>query len=300
MPGGAAAEARPRDARLGAGSVIGEKWRLERILGEGGLGIVWEAAHTSMDRRVAVKLLKSADGPATPRFLREARVTTALRDPHIVRVHDVFVVAETGSPAMVMELLSGTTLARCLQQSPDRRLPLSSVAAIGSQITDALTAAHREGVVHRDIKPDNIFLVGTPPSIAQPWVKVLDFGLAKLTAKDGTMASTGRLTRTGSVLGTAHYMAPEQVGTEDVVDARADIWALGVVLYECASGTRPIEGRSLTDVLRAIAEADIVPLAKRAPDLPRGFGRLVGRMLSRDKRRRPLLDDVRAELAAHI
>jgi serine/threonine-protein kinase len=251
---------------------------------------VWEATHTVIRRSVALKLLKSREDEAMRRFFREARVTAALQHPHIVEVSDVFVVPESGTPAMVMELLAGAPLSRWLRTKPPGRLALPEAARVLLQVVAAVGAAQSVGVVHRDLKPENIFLVGE--SVVDPRVKVLDFGLAKLTAEAGAMASTGKLTRSGFVLGTPHYMAPEQIAIDVAVDPRADVWALGVILYECLAGARPIEGTSLPELFRALAEPDIVPLAKRVPKLPRAVGKLVGRMLTKDRDARPSLEEI--------
>ncbi len=285
---------------LGPGVVLADRYRLERVLGEGGTGVVWEATHTVMRRRVALKVLKSSDAQAQRRFFREARVTAALRHPNIIEVHDVFVVPETGTPAMVMELLEGSALGRWTR-GPDghpRALPAHQVARVLIPVVMALGAAHVAGVVHRDLKPENVFLVGHEPSLDDPRVKVLDFGLAKLTAAEGDVMSTAQLTKSGFVLGTPHYMAPEQVTGDRPIDLRADVWALGVILYETLGGVRPVDGENLSRILRAIVEDDIPPLGKVAK-VSRPLAQLTSRMLSRAPEGRPSLEEVYAVLAAH-
>jgi serine/threonine-protein kinase len=284
--------------RIGVGVTIGDRYRIDRVLGEGGTGVVWEATHVVMRRRVAIKALKSTDEEAQRRFFREARVTANLRHPHIVEVHDLFVIPETSTPVMVMELLSGAPLSRFLVEG--EALGVTQVARIFVQVVSAVGAAHTVGVVHRDLKPENVFLVGDSPSLDDPRVKVLDFGLAKLTATEGDVASTGRLTKSGFVLGTPLYMAPEQVATDPDVDTRTDVWALGVMLYEALAGVRPIEAKNLTSLVRAIADPKIVPLQKRAPSLPKGLAKLVGKMLSKSKKDRPSLDAIHDVLAEHV
>jgi serine/threonine-protein kinase len=291
------ADSVPRMKKRGVtvGDELAGRYRLERILGEGGTGVVWEATHTVMRRRVALKILKSGEAEAMRRFFREARVTAALRHPHIIEVHDVFIVPETGTPAMVMELLAGAPLSSWMRdRDGNRALGLRQTARVLLPVVAALGAAQSVGVVHRDMKPENVFLIGDPASIdlLDPRVKVLDFGLAKLTAKEGDVASTGQLTRSGFVLGTPHYMAPEQVTDLADVDHRADIWALGVILYECLAAARPIEGNSLTQIFRELADPKIIPLTKRVTKLPKPVSKLVGRMLEKSPRARPTLNEV--------
>lgn len=183
---------------------------------------------------------------------------------------------------MVMELLRGETLGQKLQR--DERLSLEETAALLVPVISAVGAAHAFGIVHRDLKPENLFL---SEGDATPVVKVLDFGIAKLTAEryldDG---SSGLLTESGSMLGTPCYMAPEQASGEQPVDHRADVWSLGVILYECLSGSRPIEGETLPQVLARLMSAGIMPLERIAPELPGEVTALVKQMLARDLGRR--------------
>ncbi len=284
---------------LAPGDMLADRYRLDSILGEGGTGIVWEATHTVIRRRVALKVLKSSEDEAMRRFFREARVTAALRHPHIVEVNDVFVVPETGTPAMVMELLEGAPLSKWLRpESGPVAIGVRETARVMLPVVGAVGAAHSVGVVHRDLKPENVFLLGNDPQLLDPHVKVLDFGLAKLTATEGDVASTGQLTRSGFVLGTPHYMAPEQVASDATVDPRTDVWAIGVMLYECLAGVRPIEAQNLTQLFRAIAEPKITPLAKRVSKVSKPVAKLVGKMLSRDPRDRPGLEEIHDVLAA--
>ena len=292
------APSKPR--RLEPGYVVAERYRLERRLGEGGTGVVWEATHTVMRRRVALKILKSKDAQAARRFFREARVTAALRHPHIVEVHDIFIVPETGTPAMVMEVLEGAPFSSWTRHLDAKRnlvLPVHQVARILLPVVVALGAAHTAGVIHRDLKPENVFLVGSEPSLDDPDVKVLDFGLAKLTAVDGEIMSTGQLTRSGFLLGTPHYMAPEQVSGEQPIGPATDVWALGVILYESLAGVRPIVGKNLNRLFRAIADPDVPRLRSVAPQTPKPLALLVTRMLARDARERPSLEEIYAVLA---
>ncbi len=203
------------------GSVVAAKYRLEKLIGRGGMGSVYLATHVGVGRTFAVKLLQleSAEGEGgRERFLREARVAAAVGHPGIV---DVFDVGETedGIPYMVMELLEGESLADRLRKG---RLPVASALEIASEVLAALGAAHEKGIVHRDIKPQNIFLKKLANGISQ--ARVLDFGIAKVMNSEASA-----LTQTGAAVGTALYMAPEQATAQKDLDARADVWAVGAM-----------------------------------------------------------------------
>lgn len=255
------------------------------------MGVVW-VAHDLRDadpeRRVALKFIKAAgaDANGLRRFQREARAAMALSHPNIVRVYEL-TADEEGAPVMVMELLQGESLARRL--AFERRLDITSFAPIFAQLVSAIGSAHAAGIVHRDLKPDNIFLVG--PRGGPASVRVLDFGVAKLTAVEGDAAATSALTGTGAMLGTPFYMAPEQVFGEKDIDQRADIWALGVILYECLSGRRPFDGENFGQVFKAVTRGSFVKLAEVAPHLPRDLLGLCDRMLTIERGER--LSDLR-------
>ncbi|WP_394839274.1 serine/threonine protein kinase [Pendulispora rubella] len=272
---------------LWGGAIVGP-YRLERFLGQGGLGIVWAATHVTHGGDFALKFLRTSESARAKRFLREARVTAALRHPNIVHVHEAF--EPTGlPPVIVMDLLHGEPL-----RGPMRRMgtiPWNQTAALLRPIVAALAAAHARGVIHRDLKPENVFLTGDT-------VKVLDFGLAKLTAIEGGCAATAELTRSGHILGTPTYMAPEQVFGEKDIDVRADVWSLGVLAFECLSGRRPIEGRTLGHAIRAFSSGTILQLADVAPHLPPPVTSLVARMLSVERTKRPSLGEIDAVLTS--
>jgi serine/threonine protein kinase len=216
------------------------------------------------------------------RFLREAAAASALKHPNVVEIIDVFDFAE-GCPVMVMELLAGETLGAKLQR--DERLSMEETAAVLLPVVSAVGAAHALGIVHRDLKPDNLFLL---EGSTEPRVKVLDFGIAKLSAERYLQEGPSPLlTESGSMLGTPCYMAPEQASGDNPVDHRADIWSLGVILYECLSGVRPIEGENLPQVVARLMSAGIMPLERIAPELPAEVTSLVKNMLSREVSRRP-------------
>jgi serine/threonine protein kinase len=273
---------------LAAGALIGARYRLERRLGEGGMGVVWAAVDLTTGAAVALKLLKAADDPdARRRFVREGRAASAVRHPNVVSIVDV-VELDDGTPVLVMELLDGESLRDLL--SREGALSLSALADIAVPVVSAVGAAHAVGIVHRDLKPENIFLARGGDARV---VKVLDFGIAKLTSLDGeAMRSTGL--STAAVLGTPAYMAPEQVFGEKDIDHRADIWALGIVLHHCLAGELPTAGDNVGQVLKNVLAKPFAPLDQVVPDLPAEVSRLVERMLARERSER--LDDLREVL----
>jgi serine/threonine-protein kinase len=270
---------------LEPGTVIAGRYRLDRQLGQGGMGVVWSATHMITRRAVAMKFLK---GPAHARpemrrrFLREARAASAVKHPSVVEVHDVFELDDE-TPVMVMDLLSGQTLADRIDAVGT--LSLDETATILLPVVSAVGTAHARGVVHRDLKPENIFLAINDEG--QTEVKVLDFGIAKLSNADGEMLVQSQLTGTGSMLGTPFYSAPEQLFGERYIDQRADVWALGVVLYECLSGQIPVYGENLGQVMKVLTSSEIVPLERVAPHVPADVAALVNRMLAKAMADRP-------------
>jgi hypothetical protein len=248
------------------------------LVGSGGMGEVYRARDTRLDRIVAIKVLNEAElGDASPRrierFRQEARAIARITHPNICTLYDV---AQEGSTTfLVMEFVEGTTLARRLEDGP---LPLATALKIAVQIADALDHAHRQGVVHRDLKPSNIML-------ARDRVKLLDFGLAKLKEPDeraAVVAATAtQLTEAHTIVGTAPYMSPEQIEGRDV-DARTDIFAFGIVLYEMIAGRRPFAGDSRISVLSAIVGGEPLSLAALQPGTPPAVERLVARCLAKD------------------
>jgi serine/threonine protein kinase len=265
-------ELEPQDRELEA---LLERYRLVRRIGAGGMGIVYEARDRALDRPVALKVLKS-QGPigddAIDRLEREARTAARLGHPNIVAVSDFGRVPGRGA-YLVMELLAGESLARRLTRKG--RLPSAEVTDIALQVLDALATAHRAGVVHRDLKPENIHLV--PLANGQRLAKLLDFGIVKL--REGTEK---RLTERGVIIGTPHYMAPEQVELEDV-DARTDVYAMGATMYQMLAGTLPYDADTPQRVVGAILEGPPVPLAVRARDIDPRLVAVVERAMARDR-----------------
>ncbi len=274
------ATAAPIAHELAAGMTIHGRYRLERRLGEGGLGVVWAALDQVQDRGVALKFLKSLGDEEVRRFEREARVTAALCHAHIVKVSDVFTLA-SGTPVMVMDLLEGESLAARLRRG---RLDVPEAARIFLPVVEAIEAAHAALIVHRDLKPDNVFL-------SSEGVRVLDFGIAKLTETSEGVAMDAQITRSGHVLGTPHYMSPEQMYGDKTIDGRTDTWAIGVMLYEALAGRKPIEGNALGSVFRAIASGAFTPVEQHAP-VPVELAALVAAMMRIDRDARPTLQTV--------
>jgi serine/threonine-protein kinase len=242
----------PPNAKYAQGVVIGGKYRLERKLGEGGMGSVWAAHHEHLDTAVAIKVIRSGIDPLElgPRLLQEARAAAKLGHPHIVRVFDVGQTAD-GDPFIVMELLEGQSLGAYLTQQ--QRLSATEAVQLLLPIADALRVAHAKGIVHRDIKPDNVFLVREETGV-QP--KLVDFGIAKF----GPREPDSQLTQRGAIVGSPDYMAPEQARGEEDIDRRADVWAFSVVLYEAMSGRAPFTAANHHALLRAIIETTPAPL----------------------------------------
>jgi eukaryotic-like serine/threonine-protein kinase len=272
------------------GRAVGRYHVLYRV-GGGGMGVVFAARDLELRRTVALKVLRPGDGAPSKkmraRLLREARAAAAVRHGNVVAVHEVF--EHEGLPVLVMDLLEGESLRARLSRV--RALSVEATLAVIAPVLSALETAHGLGVVHRDLKPDNIFLVAAG---GRELVKILDFGVAKLTAAPDAPVS-GSLTESGALVGTPHYMAPEQAFGERDVDSRADLWSVGVVLYECLAGVRPIAGSNLGQVLKALTERAIRPIEEVVPGLPPQLVGLLGRLLS-DREERPTAAEARQEV----
>jgi eukaryotic-like serine/threonine-protein kinase len=276
---------------LAPGVLIAQRYELIRLLGEGGMGVVWSALHTVTQKPVALKFLKApASQEMILRFIREARAVGSVRHPNVIEIHDIFTL-DDGLPAMVMDLLEGESLADKLERSG--ALAWDELARIMVPVLSAVGAAHAAGVIHRDLKPDNIFLSQLGDGRVAPIV--FDFGICKLNPTESLVGNSSALTEAGFMMGTPAYMAPEQVYAEADVDARADVWALGVIMYECATGKRPVEGESLGQMIKIITTGPITPIDHVAPHLPPLFSDLINRMLRHDRNERPA--DLREPLA---
>jgi predicted ATPase len=270
-------------------------YRLDVRIGEGGMGEVYRAFDTRLNRPVALKLLRAArdERPgAAARFLREARAASALNHPNIVIVHEIGE-DEAGSPYIVQELVEGATLRSMLGQP----LALPRIADIGGQIARALAAAHAAGIVHRDIKPENIMIR------ADGFVKVLDFGIARQTPLDASEVTSAQTTEAalptapGTLLGTPAYMSPEQVRGE-AIGPPVDVFALGVVLYEMATGRRPFAAQTPMGIIAAVVSEQPVPPSRVQPAVSAVLDELVLRMLDKDPARRPTAREVEDALTA--
>ena len=258
------------------GELLAGKYRLVRLLGRGGMGEVYEARHVVVGRRFAVKFLHAQPtlgSGAAARFLREAQAAGALESPHIAAVID-FDSATDGAPFMVMEYLEGQSLARVLRS--EQRLPVPRVVGLLLQACAGLATAHAAGIVHRDLKPDNLFLVERPDGAEL--LKIVDFGIAKLVG-EGAAAD---VTQSGAVLGTPHYMAPEQARGERAVDHRVDIHALGLIAYELLCGKKPHPGDSYNAILAHILTEPVVSLGTLCPGLPKELIALIERAMAFD------------------
>ncbi len=280
------------------GSVVAGKYRLIRVLGRGGMGVVYEAEHAMTRRRVAVKVLHAhhkESSDAAKRFINEAQSAGRIQHPNVVEVLDAGEDAD-GSLYLVLELLSGQDLATQLMRV--RRLEVADTLTIIAQVLQALVVAHRQGIIHRDIKPENIYL--TRSVTGDTVVKILDFGISKAIGGDQAFAPS--VTQTNTTVGTPHYMSPEQARGERTIDTRADLWAVGVVMFECLAGKVPFDGETYNDqIVRVITEPH-EPLGDF--DVPGEISRIVDRALEKDRNRRyaqaaQMLTDIRQFVQRH-
>jgi eukaryotic-like serine/threonine-protein kinase len=261
---------------IAPGQVIGERYRVGALLGEGGMGVVCEAVHVGLELPVAIKFIRTDlkdDSEFVQRFLNEARRAAALKSEHVARVHDVGQL-DSGALYLVMERLEGIGLeAHIREQAP---LPQADAVSLIREACEGLSEAHAAGIVHRDIKPENLFLARRPDG--KRTLKILDFGISKQTTEDAPTS----LTNSQRSLGSPWYMSPEQMIDTSSVDHRADIWSLGVVLFELLTGTRPFEGSSIPEVCAGVLTAPAPALRERRPDIDPALESIVARCLAKN------------------
>ena len=274
------------------GDVIAGRYRIDRVLGAGGMGVVVAATDlVERHEQRAIKLMSRTalgDAGTVKRFMREARAAARLRGEHTTHLYEGGHL-ENGAPFIVMELLEGRDLRAELEERG--KLPFGEALTIVLQACEALAEAHAAGVVHRDLKPANLFLVKRPPDptatgapAAGPMVKVLDFGIAKV-APD-TSGDTTDVTATDVLMGSPHYMSPEQMQESRAVDARADVWSMGVIAYQLVTGRLPFEGDGLGQVAASVLEGNPAPPSTLAPGLPPALDAAILACLERDRERR--------------
>jgi serine/threonine-protein kinase len=268
---------------IGVGDVVADKYKVEKTLGKGGMGYVVAARHMQLDQQVAIKVLipeLAENEDAVARFLREARAAVKIRSEHIVRVLDVGTL-DDGAPFMVMEFLEGRDLAREMEER--KRLPVGDAVDYVLQVCEGLAEAHAVGIVHRDLKPANLFI--TRKSDGTNLVKILDFGISKALMVEG-QASPVPITATQGVMGSPHYMSPEQVRKPKTVDTRSDIWSLGVILHEFLTGTPPFASETPMAILAAVVSDEPPEIRSTRFDVPDALQTVVSTCLAKEPSRR--------------
>ena len=265
------------------GEVLAGKYRVDRVLGVGGMGIVVAAQHLELDDRVAIKFLLPetlGNAEAVARFAREARAAVKIKSEHVARVSDVGKL-ENGAPYMVMEYLQGSDLSGWLSEKG--ALPIEQAVEFTLQASEALAEAHSLGIVHRDLKPANLFVIRRPDGGLS--IKVLDFGISKMSSIGGG-SGDGSMTKTSAIMGSPIYMSPEQIQSSKDVDSRGDIWALGVILFELITGHAPFGGEHMAELIYRIISTPPPPLGSYRTGVPPELERVIFRCLEKDRGQR--------------
>jgi serine/threonine-protein kinase len=265
------------------GEILAGKYRVERVLGVGGMGVVVSALHIQLDERVALKFLlpEALSNPeAVARFAREARAAVKIKSVHVARVSDVGTL-ETGAPYMVMEFLQGQDLSQLLRERGP--VPYPDAVDFVLQACEALAEAHALGIVHRDLKPANLFMIIAADGA--PCIKVLDFGISKVTSPGSSDPDYG-MTKTQAIMGSPLYMSPEQMTSSRGVDGRSDIWAMGTILFELVCGRPPFLGETMPQLCGMILQEPPPSPRQLRPDVPEGLEAAILRCLEKDRNRR--------------
>jgi serine/threonine-protein kinase len=292
------APALPATLQVQPGDLLAGKYRVERVLGVGGMGVVVAARHEELGRRVALKILRpevAGGAEVLPRFLQEARAAAQIESDHIARVFDVGTIG-AGYAYMAMEHLEGHDLEAVLAR--DGALPVAEAVDHVIEALDAVAHAHAIGVVHRDLKPGNLFRELRPDGTTR--IKVLDFGISK--SSSGLDAEGVSITQTSpqAIMGSPAYMSPEQVRSSKSVDPRSDIWSIGIILFELLTGAKPFEGDTVGEVFARILELDAPSVRQKRREVPSALDAVVKRCLARDRDQRyPSVAELAAALAPH-
>jgi eukaryotic-like serine/threonine-protein kinase len=264
-------------------SVIDDKYRIVRMIGEGGMGAVYEGENVLIGRRVAIKVLHAAmalNPETVERFQREARAAGRIGNDHILEVLDLGTLPD-GDRYMVLEFLDGEPLSSRIERLG--KMDPREVAALTTQLLNGLAAAHRAGIVHRDLKPDNVFVLKEKAG-KKDFVKIIDFGISKFSPIGGD--DKMKMTQTGAIMGTPYYMSPEQVRGSVSPDARSDLYAVGVILYEAVTGNVPFNGNTVNELMFNIALGEPTPIRSFVPDLDPDFEAIILRALVKDREER--------------
>src|SRR5262245_24601064 len=266
---------------MSKGDILDGKYRVDSVLGSGGMGVVIAAHHLGLDQQVAIKLLLPEvleDPEAAARFEREARAAAKIKNEHIARVMDVGTL-DTGCPYMVMEHLEGEDLEERMKR--EGRLPIDHAIELVLQTCDVLAEARGLGIVHRDLKPANLFcLMGPEGGVS---IKVLDFGISKVT---GPNTSHTTITKTSTLMGSPTYMSPEQIHSARRGDARTDMWSMGIIVYELLTGRVPFDGESVPEICLKVTKRSPPPIRRFRPDTPSALEAVISKCLEKDRTKR--------------